>query len=104
MDFDPIKGREQSGYRPAVVISRTAYNIKRGLAIICPITSTVKALHFHIMLDDRTKTQGDIICEQVKVIDLPARKCKIVEQLPRDLLAKVIDAVSVIISLENEDI
>ena len=48
-------------------------------------------------------TQGDIICEQVRTIDLLVRKCKIVEHLPKDLLEKVLEAVSVIISLEDDE-
>ena len=103
VDFDPTKGREQSGYRPAVVISQVAYNQKRSLAFICPITGSVKPLRFRILLDGRTQTQGDIICEQVKVIDLLARKCKVVEQLPKDLLKRVLEAVSVIIALEDDN-
>ena len=104
VDFDPTKGREQAGYRPAVVISRTEYNNKRNLALVCPITNTVKSLRFHVLLDDRTQTQGDIICEQVRVIDLLIRKCKVVEKLPKDLLIKVLNAVSIIISLDDEDL
>jgi len=100
VDFDPTKGREQAGYRPAVVISQTAYNEKRDLAFICPITTKTRALRFHVPLDNRTETQGDIICEQMRVIDLLARKCKVIEQIPRDLLKQVLEAVSVIISLE----
>ena len=101
VDFDPTKGREQAGYRPAVVISQTAYNQRRDLAFICPITNSTKPLRFRVPLDDRTQTQGDIICEQVRVIDLLSRKCKVVEQLPRDLLVRVLEAVSVIIELED---
>ena len=74
VDFDPTKGREQAGYRPALVISQTKYNLKRDLVIVCPITSKTKNLRFRVLLDDRTQTQGDIICEQVRVIDLLARK------------------------------
>ena len=103
VDFDPTKGREQAGHRPAVVISRSKYNQKRNLAIICPITSSTKPLRFRVLLDDRTQTQGDVICEQVRTIDLLARKCKIVEHLPKDLLEKVLEAVSVIISLEDDE-
>ena len=102
LDFDPTKGREQSGYRPGVVISQTEFNKKRNLVLVCPITSTVKPLRFHVRLDDRTGTQGDIICEQVRTIDLLARKCKKIEQLPRELLEKVLDAVSAIVTLEAE--
>ena len=102
VDFDPTKGREQAGYRPAVVISQTAYNKKRDMIFICPVTNATKPLRFRVLLDKRTQTQGDIICEQVRVIDLLARKCKVIEPLPKDLLKQVLDAVSVIIELEDE--
>jgi len=104
VDFDPTKGREQSGHRPAVVISQTKFNEVRNLAIICPITSNAKPLRLHVLLDDRTKTQGKIICEQVRTIDLLVRKCKIVETMPKDKLESVLEAVSTIIALgELED-
>jgi mRNA interferase MazF len=103
VDFDPIKGREQSGYRPALVVSRTKYNQKRDLAIICPITNSSKPLNFRVLLDSRTQTQGDVICEQVRTIDLLARKHKFVERIPKDLLKKVLEAVAVIIDFDNED-
>jgi len=103
VDFDPTKGREQAGHRPAVVISQTAYNLKRNLAFVCPITGSTKPLRLRVLLDERTKTQGDVVCEQVRVIDLLARKCTVVESIPRDLLVQVLDAVSVIISLEDAE-
>lgn len=102
IDFDPTKGREQSGYRPALIISQTKYNEKRNLAIVCPITNSTKTLNFRVLLDDRTQTQGDVICEQVRTIDLLVRKYKVIERLPKDLLERVLDAVSVIIALGAE--
>jgi mRNA interferase MazF len=101
VDFDPTKGREQAGHRPALVISQTAYNLKRNLLVVCPVTGNPKPLRFRIPLDERTATQGDVICEQIRVIDLLARECKVVEQIPRDLLVRVLEAVGVIITLED---
>ena len=43
---------------------------------------------------------GDVICEQVRTIDLLARNCQIVERMPQDLLIRVLEAVSTIIGLE----
>jgi len=101
VDFDPTMGREQAGYRPAVVISQTTYNQRRCLAFICPITGSTKPLRLRVRLDNRTQTRGDVICEQVRVIDLLARRCKVIEQLPQDLLKQVLEAVSAIIALED---
>jgi mRNA interferase MazF len=39
LTFDPQRGREQSGRRPALVLSPAAYNAKTGLALVCPVTS-----------------------------------------------------------------
>ena len=103
IDFDPALGREQTGRRPAVVISQTLYNDKRNLLWVCPISSTVKPLRFLIELDNRTKTQGAIIAAQVRTIDILVRKCHFVESLPKDLLENVLDAVSVIITLEDDE-
>ena len=40
IDFDPSKGSEIKKRRPALVISRDAYNLATPFIIVCPITST----------------------------------------------------------------
>lgn len=40
--LDPIKGKEQAGNRPAVIISGNLMNSKSDLAIVCPLTSSIK--------------------------------------------------------------
>ena len=39
LDFNPTKGYEQSGFRPAVVISNNVFNKNTRMVIVCPITS-----------------------------------------------------------------
>ena len=39
--FDPIRGNEQAGVRPAVVISGDTMNSKSKLKIVCPLTSSL---------------------------------------------------------------
>lgn len=93
ISFDPQKGHEQSGYRPAVVISNDFFNCKTNLTIVCPITNTDNRFPLHVSLDNRTKTTGVILCEHVKSLDLNARQYTVIEQLPRDILNKVINIV-----------
>lgn len=38
LNFMPQVGKEQSGRRPSLIISRSQYNRRVGLAIVCPIT------------------------------------------------------------------
>lgn len=40
--FDPTKGHEQAGNRPAVIISGNLMNSKSDLLIVCPLTSSIK--------------------------------------------------------------
>ncbi len=93
LNFTPQAGHEQAGYRPALVISNDFFNEKTNLVIVCPITNTNNAFPLHIPLDSRTQTTGVILCEHVKALDINARSFRIVEPLPKDLLAKVIDIV-----------
>lgn len=42
INLDPIKGREQKGFRPAVIISGNAMNENLDVLIICPLTTSIK--------------------------------------------------------------
>ena len=41
-NLDPIKGKEQKGKRPVVIISGNTMNKNLGIFIICPISSKIK--------------------------------------------------------------
>ncbi len=93
INFNPQAGHEQAGYRPAIIISNDVFNQKTKLSIVCPITNTNNHFPLHIPLDERTNTTGVILCEHIKALDLNSRTYKEVEDLPRDILDKVIDVV-----------
>ncbi|MCL2753264.1 MAG: type II toxin-antitoxin system PemK/MazF family toxin [Defluviitaleaceae bacterium] len=95
MDFDPTKGHEQQGRRPAVVVSNTTYNnFARGVALVCPITNTDRDVPMQPKLDNRTKTTSVIMTDQVKALDLTKRNAEFIEKLPYDILEEVCDIVS----------
>ncbi len=55
INLDPIKGREQAGTRPALVISVEPFNNSGlELVVVCPITSKNKGFptHIHIMTEE----------------------------------------------------
>ena len=92
--FGSPSGHEQKGHRPALVISNAiANNLLNTRAIVCPITSTDKRIPIQPSLDNRTKTQGVILCDQVRTVDLSARKAEFIEAVPKDLLLEAIDIV-----------
>jgi len=92
VDFDPALGSEQKGKRPGVVVSNNTYHKQtNGFAIVVPITSDLAIKYpLHLDLDTRTKTYGQIMCEQVKTMDTKVRNLKTVEKLPKDILDKVL--------------
>jgi mRNA interferase MazF len=98
VNFAPTKGREQSGERPAIVISNTKYNKQSGFVLACPITSVIKNMNIRVRLDGRTKTQGDILCEQIRIIDLQERPYRIIESAPHEILEKVYKVINALIT------
>jgi mRNA interferase MazF len=103
LDFDPQTGYEQKGQRPALVISNEVFNDFSNLAIVCPIANTTKNHPFHIKLDERTRTTGVILCDQVRTLDFNARSYEFIELIPDDILIEVADIITGFIELENQE-
>lgn len=85
MDFNPQQGHEQSGRRPAIVLSNDILNQHSPLALVCPITNTNKDHPFHIKLDGQTQTTGVILCDQAKMLDVRAQNAQFKERCPKDI-------------------
>jgi len=93
VDFDPQAGHEQKGRRPALVISNDLFNRYSEMAILCPITNTDKNHPLHIRLNEKTKTNGVILCDQVKTMDIKVRNFIYLESISEDILENVLDIV-----------
>ena len=93
INFSPAVGHEQDGYRPAVVVSNDFAISKTNMVYVAPVANTLRFFPLHVALDDRTKTTGEILCEQVKSVDINARPYSIVEHLPGDILEKVLTCI-----------
>lgn len=97
MDFDPQAGHEQRGRRPALVVSSDLFNRVNSLTMVCPITHADRGSPFHIRLDDRTETDGVVMCDQVRMLDLNSRRAAFEEKAPDDVLAEAVDIIRGII-------
>ena len=93
MDFSPNSGHEQAGRRPALVISNDFFNKVTKLALVCPITNTLRTFPLHVALDERTNTTGNILCEQVKSLDLSDRNASFLEKAPDDIVNDCIERI-----------
>lgn len=79
IDFDPKKGHEQSGRRPAIVVSPEKYNSVTKRALFCPITSKVKGYAFEVLVAVEDKT-GAILVDQVRTLDWSKRDLAFIEK------------------------
>src|SRR5450759_2535516 len=89
LTFDPQAGREQAGRRPAVVLSRAAYNGRVGLAVVCPITSQIKGFPFEVELPSGLKVYGVVLSDHVKSVDWRARQAEFLHTMPADVMDDV---------------
>lgn len=89
LDFNPQTGHEQAGRRPDLVLSPSSYNRKVGLAIFCPITSSVKGYPFKVVIPDGEKVSGVILSDQVRSLDWQKRNAAFITQLSADIVNDV---------------
>ena len=75
LQFSPQAGHEQAGHRPALVISRAAYNGKTGLMICCPMTTQIKGYPFEVIVAGAKPTA--VLADQVMSLDWIVRKAKL---------------------------
>ncbi|HUX35413.1 MAG TPA: endoribonuclease MazF [Candidatus Paceibacterota bacterium] len=88
IDFAPTKGHEQSGRRPAIVISRRVYNKNAELVLVCPITSVSKRYPYEVRLIG-AKITGVVLSDQVRSIDWKARRAEFAERAPSEIIDDV---------------
>ena len=93
LDFNPQRGHEQSGRRPAITISPAAYNRRVGLGLFCPITSRIKGYPFEVRIKGSV-INGVILADQVKSFDWRRRHMSFVEKAAKivigDTLSKML--------------
>lgn len=89
-DFDMEQaGHEQAGWRPALVLSKKPYNKTVGLAVVVPITNHVKGYPFEVLLPNGLKIGGAVLADAVKSIDWRARKVRLHDKAPADVMKQV---------------
>ncbi|MCU0722571.1 MAG: type II toxin-antitoxin system PemK/MazF family toxin [Planctomycetes bacterium] len=90
VSLDPQAGHEQKGRRPALVVSNDLFNLRTGLAIVCPITRTDRNYPFHVSIAPGGAVSGFVMAEQVKSLDFRRRRAKWIGRAPDPLLQEVL--------------
>ena len=97
-DFDPSAGSEQAHKRPALILSPDLFNKHIKLALVAPITSTVRGHGFEVKLDASTNTQGVVLCQQVKTIDYEYRGITFIEKAPIRIINEALARVRALVN------
>jgi mRNA interferase MazF len=103
LDFDPQKGHEQAGRRPALVVSPTDYNRTIGLAVVCPITNEQKGYPWEVPIPDNPFVSGVVLADQVKSLDWGGRRAEFLCTPDEALLEDVVERTVALISPGDED-
>lgn len=91
IDFNPSIGHEESKYRPGLVVSNDDYNSYcGGIVLVCPISHT-KDFPLHIDLPNGLNTNGKVLCEHIRALDVNARTYKYVESVPNEFIEEISD-------------
>lgn len=90
INFSPSEGHEQKGYRLGLIISDpTTQKELNGLVTVVPITNSTSTFFTRVNLDRyNLKIKGDILVDQIKVLDLSARQYQFIEKAPKEVLEK----------------
>ena len=92
VNLNPTLGKEQQGLRPVIVVSEQAFN-RLGLCVVCPITQGGQASRFAgfavTLMGSGSETQGLVMCNQPRTIDLMARTGRFVEKVDKPVLNEV---------------
>ncbi|OLP58287.1 pemk protein [Xaviernesmea oryzae] len=99
VDLEPIKGREQAGSRYVLIVSQASFN-RLGTPLVVPITTGGQFARFQgfaVSLSGAgTLSNGVILCNQLRAVDLKARQARFIERVPDFIVEDVLARVSTI--------
>jgi mRNA interferase MazF len=88
VDFEPVRGKEQAGARPALVLSSLLMHEASLMAIICPVTSNVAPWPAKVFLPEGFPVKGAILVDQIRAVDRTARGFRFIGQVPDVILTE----------------
>lgn len=103
VNLNPTKGHEQSGIRPALVLSVDTFN-KGGadLVVVLPITSVPKGINFHVEVkppEGGLTMRSFIKCEEVRCVSKNARLVNRLGTVSERTMEAVEDRIKILLDL-----
>ncbi len=88
--LDPTRGHEQSGSRPALVLSPQEYNRRTGMAVVCSVTNKGKGYPFEVQIPPGLAVTGVILSDQIRSLDWVARQATHFATLDEETVNQVV--------------
>jgi mRNA interferase MazF len=101
VDFDPIRGTEQRGKRPALIVSERGMHEMTRRAIICPITRNTRPWPTKVLLPEGFKIEGAVLIDQIRSIDREARILRLLDKVPEPFLTLVRRKLAALLGIDS---
>ena len=89
LDFEPKKGKEIGKYRPALVLSSREYNLKTGLLICCPVSSSIRGGATEVVVSGLDKPSV-VAANLVQTLSWEERKAKKITSANQDVFQETL--------------
>ena len=99
-DLNPVRGHEQAGLRPVLILSHDVFNERSGTVIAVAITSQPQRAGFPLTLDLKTgdlPKQSWVKISQIRTLSVE-RIGKLIGRASQEEIAQVIEGLNVIIA------
>jgi mRNA interferase MazF len=98
-DLNPVRGHEQGGTRPVVILSHDVFNERSGTVIAMAITSQPQRAGFPLTMElasSELSKRSWVKISQIRTLSID-RIGDLIETLPPERLSRLIDGLSEII-------
>jgi mRNA interferase MazF len=100
--LDPVRGHEQGGTRPTLVISADLLNAGPAqIIVVCPLTTRFRAIPSHVPVappEGGLRSTSYVICEQLRAISAERLGARLGELTP-ETMAAIDDRLRILLDL-----
>lgn len=88
LSLNPVRGHEQSGRRPVIVLTKKEYNKATGCFLMCPLTTKKKGYMTEVLCEIDNKI-AVILSDQIRCVDFTLRKAEYITTVSNEILSEV---------------
>ncbi|WP_132256799.1 type II toxin-antitoxin system PemK/MazF family toxin [Methylobacterium segetis] len=89
VELGPVRGTEQDGRRPALVVSAASMNAATRRVIVCPVTGNTEPWPTKVLLPPGAPVKGAVLTDQVRSLDQRGRILRRLGSAPEAVLVEV---------------